>query len=394
MSSHDAVDSTLGYTHQLLSSLLILLESNDDESVSIEAVDDIAIHGGVGNHAHTRLQVAHTLDTSPAAITVKTPKLWKTFRIWASEYSQKQKYVLITCADVDPVLQPLVDDTDRVSLQGNLEVEAERVIADVSLKPGMHSARIKGCEEFIALTPATRLALLRQTRILAASPNILTTDARIDHHFRNIARPEQRVLIVQRVREYWQNRATKSLTEELSSIISKSELQQYIEEITAAVVGTSLPDDFGTIAPPDSAETPQNLKRQIELVNGGPRRIARARVAHWRSRNQRDRWLDDDITFDAELNKFDDNLIEAWGDQHGPICDDTKDLEEAEKRSKGRNLLDWTHVEAPSSVFKVGRKAAPPCVVQGSYQDLANRKKVGWHPNYEAMMKKEESDGK
>jgi hypothetical protein len=154
-----------------------------------------------------------------------------------------------------------------------------------------------------------------------------------------------------------------------------------------AITGTTLPDDFGELDPTPDIKTPGMMRRQIELVNGGRSRVARARVAHWRSRNQRDRWMADDITSRNVLDSFDRKLVEQWEARHGPMRDDTKDSNEEEKRKQGRDLLDWSHTDAPASLINLGSRTPPPFLIQGTYQDLADRLNIGWHPEYETLLK-------
>ena len=178
------------------------------------------------------------------------------------------------------------------------------------------------------------------------------------------------------------NRACLSLTGKLPRRITKGELQQRIEEISSTISGNGLPDDFGALQPPTGAQVPDMMRRQIELVNGGNRRINRAKTAHWKSRNQRQKWLDDDVSMTPRLNDLDQKLIDAWNDRHGPMCDDTVASSEAEKQQHGCSLLDWSHNDAPQWPISIGRGPVPAYVTQGTYQDLANRLAVGWHPEY------------
>jgi len=60
------------------------------------------------------------------------------------------------------------------------------------------------------------------------------------------------------------------LSGELPRRISKLELQQQIEEIHNEITGPNLPDEFGDLKPPEDCETPDIMRKQIELVNGGP----------------------------------------------------------------------------------------------------------------------------
>jgi hypothetical protein len=390
LSKHDAVDTTLGFAHQILAALVLLLEADDDESVSIELSDDVTIHhvsGTPNQTVETRYQVSHTLNSSPSELTSKSVKLWKTLAIWAAEFSRRERYLLLTCAPVAQELSPLLDGTDITALRLLLLKEATRVIEEFETKAAKHGDRISGCRAFVALSELDQRALLEQTKILGSSTNISGTDQKLSGLLRNTIGPEKRSLLINRVREYWINRVFKSLTNELSRTIPKGEIQDFIEQMSSAIVGTALPNDFGELTPPPDSETPGMMQRQIEIVKGGRSRVARARVAHWRSRNQRDRWMAEDITSRNVLDSFDRKLVEEWTGRHGPMCDDTEHSTQDEKQKRGCDLLDWSHTHAPATLINVGSRTAPPFLVQGTYQDLANRLEVGWHPEFESMLK-------
>lgn len=390
MGKYDAVDTTLGFGHQILSGLVLLLEAEDDESVSFELSDDVTIHhlpDGENKAVESRYQVSHTLSSSPQELTLKSVKLWKTLAIWASEFSRRERYLLLTCAPAGRDLSCLVVNSDRTALHLLLVSEANLVVSEVEANKHKHTDRLPGCRAFLKLSGPDQIALLDRINILDNSSNIIDTDRKLDGIFRNSLRPEKRPLLISRIREYWINRAFKSLTGELPRIIPKSEIQDFLEEMIAAITGTALPDDFGELGPAPDVETPNMMRRQIEIVNGGPNRLKRARIAHWRSRNQRDRWMAEDITSRNALDTFDRKLIEQWEARHGPMADDTNGSPEAEKKKQGRDLLDWSHIDAPSGLVSVGTRVPPAFLVQGTYQDLADTLNIGWHPEYKALLK-------
>ena len=93
---HSAVDSYLGFAHQTLSALALLLNAGDDESVTLELTDDVTVHhAGPDEPADTRHQISHTIGESPAELTLKSVKLWKTIGIWVAEYNEKEHYILL-----------------------------------------------------------------------------------------------------------------------------------------------------------------------------------------------------------------------------------------------------------------------------------------------------------
>lgn len=387
---HNAVDSTLGYNFQTLHALIVLLRADDDESVTIELTDDVTLHHKPWTGSEpddSRFQVTHSIKGQLPEITSSSAKLWKTLRIWASEYNPKERYFLLTCANVSPELKPLTAaGGDRATVQQLLVTEAQRVVGEAQQKVHEHKDRLGGCQAFLALSSSERFQLLERIELCVGSPNILEIDAIIDKQLRNVGRPEKRKKMAAWLRGYWMNRACLSLTGEAPRHIRKGELLQCLEDLANMLSGNVLPADFDTAQPPAGTPTPDMMRKQIELVKGGMSRVQRAKSAHWKSRNQRQKWLEDDVSIASRLNEYDTKLVNAWGDRHGPMCDDTCSSTEVEKEKHGCELLDWSHNDAPKWPFTFGRGPVPAFVTQGTYQDLANRLVVGWHPDFKSLL--------
>ena len=105
-------------------------------------------------------------------------------------------------------------------------------------------------------------------------------------------------------------------------------------------------------------------------------------------------WMKRDISLHTELTEYDDRLVAVWSDHHGPIIDDTRDSSESDCRKAGRDLLDWSHHEAPTEVGPVRREWREAFYIQGMYQQLADEKKVGWHPSYIELLNRVRTEDK
>jgi hypothetical protein len=187
--------------------------------------------------------------------------------------------------------------------------------------------------------------------------------------------------------EWWDYRIARSLAGTAPREISKDELLDKVHEIATSLAEDNLPDDFSSLSPPTiEEELGSMMERQISLVEGGASRVRRAAEARWRARNQRARWLKERIGLTFVLEEFDRKLIECWRGRHGPLQDDCSGKAPTEKRSGGRQLLDWSHHEAHLEVPRPRPRWEPAFLVQGSYQQLADQLIVGWHPDFESML--------
>ena len=200
---HSAVDSTLGYAFQTLQALIVLLQADDDESVSIELTDDVTLHHvpSTSGSAESRFQVAHSTNRSLPEVTLKSVKFWKTLGIWASEYAPNERYFLLTCAPVSAELLCLTSDGDRAAILKNLEEEAGLVIEEQQQGVREHKVRISGCRAFLNLALSVRAELLRHILLCASIPNIDAFDDILDEQLRPIARRDKRILMIGRIRE-------------------------------------------------------------------------------------------------------------------------------------------------------------------------------------------------
>jgi hypothetical protein len=95
--------------------------------------------------------------------------------------------------------------------------------------------------------------------------------------------------------------------------------------------------------------------------------------------------MDDSLAFADELNEYDKKLVEEWRDRHAPMTHDVRDDAEDQQKRAGLALLDWSHNAAHLDVqaFKPGLDV--PSLVRGTYQQLAEELRVGWHPDYENL---------
>ena len=394
-SKQDATGSAVGYYYQGLYSILLLFEQDDDGLVSVETGDDIQ-QGGPASPRLTQLK--HSLGT-PSPLNEKNDGFWKTLGFWIPHLSaSRATFAFVTCAALadDTALSGLTDGGGATTsdVMGALDAEAARVVALVAAakakpKPGKplpFAQRLPGCEAYLALAPAQRLDLLSRLHIYADAPNAANIESAVAEKLTTYRRPI-RAALAHRLVEWWDYRVARSLIGTASREIYKEELLDKLNEIAASLSDDSLPDDFSSVEPLSvDTELGTTMEKQIEFVGGGKNRVLRAAVARWQARSQRERWLSERVGLADVLNRFDDTLIKTWRDRHGPMCDDCAEESDKGKRDRGRELLDWSHLKAYLEVVPIREKWNQPFLVQGSFQELAERAKVGWHPEFEALL--------
>lgn len=398
MGQHSADASLLGYYFQGMYALIRILDANDYDRISIETLDDVYLEGNV----KTLFQLKHSL-TGKGKINEKSDGLWKTIRIWANmlkeeEIDEDTFFIFVTPLEIDAnssLTKLSENNSDRTQVMKALLLEANRVsttreLAKTKKEKLPYNTRWPGCDAYLSLNPEQRINLVNKITIHPNNFNIKDIHKEVTAKVRNTVPIGIRPKLVERLISWWDRRVVLGLLNEASRDISKTELIQYIVTLIHELSEENLTDDFGERA--EEADIPGELggmmEAQIDLVNGGESRKKRAAVARWQARNQRDRWLEDDIINGIELIQLDDRLIRQWDDYFQTMKHDFDGEEEKVLTDEGRSLLDWSHRKAHIEVMPVRVGWRQPYLIQGTYQQLAEDLKVGWHPHFEDRLKK------
>ncbi|WEY88547.1 ABC-three component system protein [Bacillus subtilis] len=397
MSQHSADASLLGYYFQGMYALVKLLDANDYDRISIETFDDVYLEGNV----KTLYQLKHSLDSS-VKLNEKNDGLWKTIRIWAKmveeeEVDETNFFIFVTPLQIDessPLTKLSKNDSDRSTVVDALLKEAKRVssrreVAKSKQEVLPYKTRWPGCEAYLSLNPEQRNNLINKITIHPNNFNIKGIPNEVTERIKNTVPLGIRPKLVERLIAWWDRRVVLGLLNEASRDISKNELINYIVSLVKELSDDNLTDDFGdrNEEADVSGELGGYMEAQIDLVNGGEPRKKRAAVARWQARNQREKWLDDDLINGLELKKLDKRLINLWDDYFQTMKFDLDGEEEKVLSDKGLSLLDWSHRKAYQEIIPVREGWRQPYLVQGSYQQLAEDLKVGWHPEFEERLK-------
>lgn len=399
---HSADDSYLGYYYQGMYALIKLLEADDYDRISIETEDDVYLDGS----EKKLYQLKHSLNVK-GKLNEKNDGLWKTLRIWAgivqkNRMDEKTYFVFVTPLKIEEgcsLTKLSVPNAERKDVIDLLMVEAERVAsareeAQKMQKEIPYKTRWPGCKAFMELTSTQREELINRITIHPNNFNVKDINTEVEKRIKNTIPINIREKFVERLIEWWERRVVLGILKEADREISKMELTQQIHNLYTSFQEDNLPDDFSEKEDEVNveAELGGNMELQIDLVNGGEYRKKRAAIVRWQARNQRERWMDNDILYSSDLNRLDKQLIKLWGDNFHPMKHDLQESEDGEPWKKGRELLDWSHTKAPFEVVPIRQNWKHPFLVQGTYQQLAEELKVGWHPEYESKIQKIEED--
>lgn len=395
-SIHSAADAAIGFRYQGLYALLALWrQSSDDASILIENLDDVEL---VANGQTLLEQLKHTLSDKPAPLTLKSVSLWKTLRSWIDvlphvEISQT-KFNLVSVADVQANSELealLVEQSDRSSLILALEEEAERVLkeraeAKSSGKAKLpHADRAAGCEAFLKLGEDVRAKLIAAARLKPGQADITNIEEELSNSLTAVPLAK-RPLVAQRLVEWWDRQVLYSMCDKREKAIFRFEIVQRHSEIVADIELDKLPNPFETVHPPASHRPDSMIEKQISLVDGTPSELSRAIREEWRARKTRSTWSTENPARHDLILRYDERLAEEWADRHAEMGEQCGGVGEEEAKAKGRELLKWSHYNAPSDLEPIAPTVVAPYYVRGSFQVLSTTGQVGWHLNYRALL--------
>ncbi|MDW6021865.1 ABC-three component system protein [Mesorhizobium sp. BAC0120] len=396
MNAHSADASALGFLYQAQYALLRLWnETSLDAVIYLETLDDVVLEA---NGQTILEQLKHSLSTKPDAITVASVNLWKTLRAWIDVLPDldlsKTSLHLVTVADISPTspLKVLLDETeDRGKLLIALQEEAQRVVqerADAEangIKPLPHAKRAPGCEAFLNLSSDQQAEILSRVRLMPGQQSIRHIEDELAKSLTSVLAKDQPHVAALMV-EWWNRQIIHAHCGKRDKAIHRFELVKRHMEIVADIEHDNLVDYFAAELPPETYRSHPMVENQIGLVEGTKTWLQRAVTNEWRARESRSRWSTENPTWRERISKYDDRLAEEWSYRHSDMCEECDGQSDEVKKTKGRELLKWSFYEAPDTIESLTSSVTAPSYVRGTYHVLSIDGRVGWHPDYFALL--------
>lgn len=386
-STFGAGASMVGYLYQVRIALLWAIRRSrvSDFTVSIETLDDVSFE--VGGEPASVLQAKHSLNVA-ATLTDLSPELWKTLRVWMVGLASGEvplgtaRFLIATgeapkgsaCAALE------IDDRTR-----NI-VEAAKRLKHAATSSS-NSELKTAFEAYLALDETEREQLLSSIYVVPAQPDAAAILVQLQAELYHVSLHHQD-LSVQMLEGWWFKRVLHELVYPDGGI-PRAEIDAQISEIQESLKSDSLPidEELDTLMValdqlPEFSTRP--FYKQVELVGGSQLRIRNAITSYLQAFRQRSAWTRHDLLFDADLQKYDKRLYAEWELQYAQVCDELgpQATEEAMAQA-GRAILKWAedvHLPIRSGVNV-------PWVCRGSLHMLAEDRRLGWHPDFEARLK-------
>lgn len=376
----DASGSLAGYIYQCRLALLLGLQTvkkKPNGQISIEKFDDIAFEND--DHAHCIIQAKHHI--SAKNLTDSSVDFWKTLRIWIEDL----KSGVIINADTRRLLitTAVAADGSAISKLRTESSETDRQAARMKLQAVATSSTNQttkvGRELFLKLTDKEADLLLASVHVIDAAPNLPDVLDDIEGELRILA-PSHSDKVTEHLEGWWLKVVGKRLVGEDSTQIPLQDILRKANEIGRMYgpdgLPLSTPEELGDkhYDPSDEAEIYVKQMRLVQL----PTKVIQSGIRDfYRAKTQRSKWAREGLLLDGETSRYDAKLQDQWERRFEADCCEAADADDDNKCEIGRKIYFWANQQ------QVGfRNVVESWITAGSFQGLADRLKIGWHPHF------------
>lgn len=378
---HGATPSALGYLFQCRYGLLVGLRALLDTPqllISIEKFDDVAFEED--GEPITLIQTKHHIGKS-GDLSDKSVDLWKTIAVWLSILNEdieapfRMKFILLTTANA-----PEGSAASKLRARERDEKAADELLI-AAAESSDNQATEKARTAYVGLPEQIRLSLLKSVMVLDGSPNIIDVREEIAQGLHHAASRDQIDNLVERLEGWWFGAIIRAMSGKSSNAIPVLAIEQRVDELREEFKREALPVDYKDAAPPQSVIAELDKRpfvQQLRKIEIGAPRIEYAIRDYYRASEQRSRWAREELLLDGELERYEQELTEAWEPRHAAIVEEAESASANQKVNLGKSLFKWVEQDASFPL----RTVRDRFLTHGSYHILANRHAVGWHPDY------------
>lgn len=381
ISKHSAAGQYLGYALQPVRLCFHLLNAPPGASVSLEYLDDVAIHLIDGKVVLEQSKSAQKQNP----ITDWAADLWKSLANWLS---------FLAAGEIDPAtsefrlyVTPLKTGAFATALSdAKTDAEVEALVARLVHAHGKLKtppACDADVQTFLNSDAAHRTALVKNL-------TIFSVDADPVDPIRAIFKPTVSPLILDLICE----RAIGAAKEAADRLIRAGKpailgADAFQAEQRAFVQKNNLPGLLSSFTAQPPVEAVEQLVanrpafvRQLELIEVGDEACVRAVSDYLRTLADISIWGESGLIFEKNLSDWDDDLVSRY--EH--VSAEVHDVQAAHHpTARGR----ITYRRCAQLQPPLDGRVVPGHFVHGSFNALAHCLRLGWHPDYRTLLEPE-----
>lgn len=379
---HAAAGPYLGFALQPVRLCYYLLSSPSDSSVSLEYLDDVAVHYADGTLLLEQCKSA--LSHNP--ISDWSDDLWKTVANWLDAVETKKVDGGSTSFQL--YVTPPKPGKLSVALHTAADLKAvEALVKEVKdkLKKKADSPKcMSHIQKFLDATDALRLAVVGKTTVVAADADPLEP-------LRELLRPtvpeaSLDVICASSIGQA-KEAADKCIRRKVPALVGVAEFRKNFH---AFVQQNNMAGYLPTFTAPPTKDAAKALLtsrpvfvRQLQLIAATEEQQLRAASDLMRTSGDKVKWADQGLVFDGSFKDWEETLLR----KHNAAQSEVEDtFSEKPQEAQGRIVYSrCTGMEVP-----LDSRAVPGHFTHGGFNDLADRRMLGWHPEHRTLLGEED----
>jgi len=381
----------LGFTQQTFRFVKHLLNASSGATIFLEVLDDISVENSAG--AVLLEQDASALTYNPVGD--KSEKIWKTLLNWV---------LAVESGDVDPtktnfvlfVLQPkdkgpivtklhaVKDSTQAVVFLSELRSFIKQTESDSKQKGEPLPQWLRTAKKVAKKPDATLANVIVRTAIEFGSG--APVDEILGVLNKHPIKPDLRIDVAQKLLGWAQDRLTKQISQKIPARVCYDDFHPVYVRTVQIYSGGHLPLPPFSKVPGEAALIDlirsSKFAEQMRLVQCGDDFLIEAAIEFMRAAEERTLWCQKgEVVSRQSFDDF-DKAITAYWRKKKQITETAYKHQPAEERGK----LLWA--ECALHREKLEGRDTPDFYTPGSFHTLSNEMRLGWHPDYEKLIKR------
>ena len=379
---HSATGPYLGFALQPVRLCYYLLCSPDDSRVSLEYLDDVAVHRADGSVLLEQCKSA----LSHNALSDWSEDFWKTIANWLDAVDTgkvdgaKATFQLYVTPRMSGKISSAMHAADKPEgVDAVLELVKQRLAKRARSPKSMpHIQRFLDAADGVRRTvvrrmivvstdvdPVGPLRMLLAPAVPATSMDIICESA------------------IGMAKEWADRCIRKKVPAEINVAEFRRNFHAFVQKNNLAGY---LPS-FSTVPTEDAAKAVilgrPTFVRQLRLIEATEEQQVRAVSDYLRSSADKIKWAEQGLVFDGSFSDWEDSLLRRYSAIRGEVNDLLTDRTE---KVLGRTVYNRCSIlEVP-----LDSRSVPAHFTHGGFNDLANRRRLGWHPRYQMMLDEED----
>lgn len=379
--SHSAAGQYLGFALQPVRLCYHLLTCPDGAYVSLEHLDDVAIH--LSDGAVVMEQTKSALAHNP--LSTMSVDLWKTIANWLNsatkgeiELAKTQFRLYVTPVKTGPVAMAL-DAAETVDEVAAIVSTMKKAVAKKEELP----VCMPHLQVFLNASPADRVALVSRLKIVSIHTDPVNALRAL---VQTTVQPNLVDLICHAAIGMAKEQADHCIRHGQKATI---DADAFRKEFQAFVQRNNLPGYLAPFSKIPAVDVLNELLttrpvfvRQLDLIEASSDQRLRAVSDFLRASADKSVWAEAGLVFEGSFDDWDEDLLRHHSAVSGEIADIHGDKSD---EVRGRLAYRRCSVLLPP----LDGRVVPSHFVHGSFNALADEKRLGWHPQFETLLASE-----